>query len=238
MLWNECQELQLVGQSYSKPDTVERCWLLEVPEDYTQPEGKKIKIAVAKTLSLNEKKGAILYLNGGPGGMSLNDAEYSDSYLSALASNHDIYFVDQRGTGYSIPSLSCSFGDSGTTRQIKNCKNSFANRGIALDKYTNVNSALDLLILEKKLTAKNQLNDGWKLYGVSYGTRLAMTMAREEQKQVIAGYQQSAATRMMILDGVFPIEVAAIDLDYGTNDQIEEFGVTFSYQFFESNTTT
>jgi len=27
-------------------------------------------------------------------------------------------------------------------------------------------------------------------------------------------------------------------LDYGTNDAIEEFGVTFAYQYFESNTTT
>ena len=40
------------------------------------------------------------------------------------------------------------------------------------------------------------------------------------------------------LRGVFPTEIAAIELDYGTNDAIEEFGVTFAYQYFESNTTT
>ena len=33
-------------------------------------------------------------------------------------------------------------------------------------------------------------------------------------------------------------EIAAIELDYGTNDAIEEFGVTFAYKYFESNTTT
>ena len=40
------------------------------------------------------------------------------------------------------------------------------------------------------------------------------------------------------LRGVYPIDVAAVELDYGTNDAISEFGVTFAYQYFESNTTT
>ena len=50
--------------------------------------------------------------------------------------------------------------------------------------------------------------------------------------------RNGATIKSYTLRGAFPIEVAAIDLDYGTNDQIEEFGVTFSYQYFESNTTT
>ena len=40
------------------------------------------------------------------------------------------------------------------------------------------------------------------------------------------------------LRGAFPTEVAAIDLNYGTNDEVETFGVTFQYQYFETNTTT
>ncbi len=48
----QCNQLQLVGNNYVKPKTVDSCWLLEVPEDYTQPKGKKIQVAVAKTLSL------------------------------------------------------------------------------------------------------------------------------------------------------------------------------------------
>ena len=50
--------------------------------------------------------------------------------------------------------------------------------------------------------------------------------------------RNGATIKSYTLRGAFPIEVAQIDLDYATNDQIEEFGVTFSYQFFESNTTT
>ena len=38
--------------------------------------------------------------------------------------------------------------------------------------------------------------------------------------------------------GAFPTEVAAIDLNFGTNDEVETFGVTFQYQYFETSTTT
>lgn len=34
--------------------------------------------------------------------------------------------------------------------------------------------------------------------------------------------------------GMFPNDIAAIDLDWGSNDTIEEFTVTFSYQYWES----
>ena len=34
--------------------------------------------------------------------------------------------------------------------------------------------------------------------------------------------------------GVFPTDVAPIDVDWGSNDTIEEFTVTLSYQWWES----
>lgn len=34
--------------------------------------------------------------------------------------------------------------------------------------------------------------------------------------------------------GIFPTDVAAIDLDWASGDQIEEFGITFAYQWWES----
>lgn len=34
--------------------------------------------------------------------------------------------------------------------------------------------------------------------------------------------------------GAFPVDVSPIDLDWGSNDTIEEFTVTFSYQWWES----
>ena len=37
--------------------------------------------------------------------------------------------------------------------------------------------------------------------------------------------------------GMFPLDLAPIDLDWGSNDNIEEFAVTFAYQWWESDTT-
>lgn len=38
--------------------------------------------------------------------------------------------------------------------------------------------------------------------------------------------------------GLFPLDVAPIDLDWGTNDAIEEYSATFAFQYWESNTTS
>ena len=38
--------------------------------------------------------------------------------------------------------------------------------------------------------------------------------------------------------GLFPITIANIDLGYDTYDAVEEFEVTYRYQFFETNTTS
>ena len=38
--------------------------------------------------------------------------------------------------------------------------------------------------------------------------------------------------------GCFPTSLDGIALSYGTNDAIEDFGVTLAYQYFETDTTT
>jgi hypothetical protein len=37
--------------------------------------------------------------------------------------------------------------------------------------------------------------------------------------------------------GMFPVDIAPIDLDWGSNDTIEEFAVTFAYQYWTAATT-
>jgi len=37
--------------------------------------------------------------------------------------------------------------------------------------------------------------------------------------------------------GMFPVDISPIDLDWGNNDTIEEYAVTFAYQWWESDTT-
>jgi hypothetical protein len=38
--------------------------------------------------------------------------------------------------------------------------------------------------------------------------------------------------------GLFPVDIAPIDLDWGSNDTIEEYSATFAYQWWEANTTS
>jgi hypothetical protein len=38
--------------------------------------------------------------------------------------------------------------------------------------------------------------------------------------------------------GLYPLDIAPIDLDWNSNDTIEEYGVTFAYQWWESVPTT
>jgi hypothetical protein len=38
--------------------------------------------------------------------------------------------------------------------------------------------------------------------------------------------------------GLFPLDIAPIDLDWGSNDTIEEYSATFAFQYWESNTTS
>ena len=40
------------------------------------------------------------------------------------------------------------------------------------------------------------------------------------------------------LRGLYPVNVGSIELNYETNDVLEDFQTTFAYQYFESNTTT
>ena len=38
--------------------------------------------------------------------------------------------------------------------------------------------------------------------------------------------------------GLYPLDLAPIDLDWGSNDTIEEYAVTFAYQWWETDTTS
>src|SRR5579884_2290456 len=86
------------------------CGFVTVPADQRNPNnGKTIKVAIAIF-----QKGAkpdpdpVFFLQGGPGGSSIQG--FGPAFASGTFSfgNHDVIFVDQRGTGLSQPSLQCS----------------------------------------------------------------------------------------------------------------------------------
>jgi pimeloyl-ACP methyl ester carboxylesterase len=171
-----------------------RCGNLTVPEDRNNPGGQTIQLAVAifKGTGSQDAAGPMLYLSGGPGGGALGDLGglISASNLPAISLGHDLILLDQRGTGYSQPALDCheitdlqdSTTDENMSREqaineyvqaAQQCHDRLVQSGINLNAYTTIDNATDVHALIHALGYK-QIN----LYGVSYGTRLALTVMR------------------------------------------------------------
>jgi pimeloyl-ACP methyl ester carboxylesterase len=166
------------------------CGFVTVPADHRTANGKTIKIAIAIY-----QKGAkpdtdpVFFLQGGPGGPSIKD--FAPAFASGQFSfgNHDVIFVDQRGTGLSQPLLQCSelvdlqyhFDTNLTIQQqvanqdkaLNTCYARLTGEGINLSDYTTYNDAGDIHDIIHALNLQ-----GANIYGVSYGTRLAQEIMR------------------------------------------------------------
>ena len=177
------------------------CGYLTVPEKhalYGQAASERnIEIAVIKLASTSKNKQAdpVVYLQGGPGG-SASSSIAQVIETASFIDNRDVYLVDQRGTGYSKPALLCTeFDEAGTPDQVQACKARLESSGVDLNAYHSVHNAMDIVQLRSALKISQ-----WNLYGISYGTRLATTIMRENSEGI----------RSVILDGMFPIEVNGI----------------------------
>jgi pimeloyl-ACP methyl ester carboxylesterase len=88
-----------------------QCASLQVPLDYSHPDGRKITLALSRipaTAPASKRQGVLLVNPGGPGGPGLSLAQTVAQGLDpSVASEYDIIGFDTRGTGASVPSLSC-----------------------------------------------------------------------------------------------------------------------------------
>jgi pimeloyl-ACP methyl ester carboxylesterase len=88
-----------------------RCASLQVPLDYSRPDGRKITLALSEvpaTAPAAKRQGVLLVNPGGPGGSGLSLAAFVAQGLDpTVASEYDIVGFDTRGVGSSVPSLSC-----------------------------------------------------------------------------------------------------------------------------------
>ncbi len=166
------------------------CGWLEVLENRIADNTKTIQLAVAIIHSRNPNAAPdpIIYLEGGPGGSGLSTVDYW--YQSGLREDRDIILIDQRGTGYSRPSLNCpEIEDPSRLNPMRSCVERLRHEGIDLSAYTSAQSAADIADLISALDLA-EVN----IYGVSYGSRLALTILRDYPARV----------RSVILDGVYP----------------------------------
>jgi pimeloyl-ACP methyl ester carboxylesterase len=159
-----------------------------VPEDRSQPKGHTIRLAVAifKTPNPHPAPDPVLVLGGGPGLAVLETAgpPYTASNLGNATAGRDLILLDQRGAGYSQPSLRC-----GDIPDPLACHDQLVREGINLNAYTTLENAADVHDVVRALGYK-QVN----LEGISYGTRLALTVMR----------LYPADIRSVLLNSVFP----------------------------------
>jgi len=122
-----------------------------------------------------DPKAPVLFLNGGPGQTSLSFAEtlVTDPLINEVVVDRDWVFFDQRGAGRSIPQLCPDPDELGNRFDLIKCRNDLIKQGIDLAQYNSVRISGDMEALRKAL-GMNQ----WNLWGISYGSRLAMIMAR------------------------------------------------------------
>jgi len=88
-----------------------QCSSLQVPLDYSRPNGRKITLALSEvpaTAPVSKRQGVLLVNPGGPGGPGLGLAAFVAQGLDpAVASEYTIVGFDTRGVGASVPSMSC-----------------------------------------------------------------------------------------------------------------------------------
>ena len=72
----------------------------------------------------------------------------------------------------------------------------------------------------------------------SANTGLSTPILYEADLKVEQLDREGLSIKEYIFRGAFPTDLSPIDLNYGTNDDIERFTTTFAYQYFEAATTS
>lgn len=170
------------------------CGWLTVPENRSRADSPTIELAVAilRPAEPPALPDPVIYLEGGPGGSALvslsSDIDGWRTY--PFHQNRDVIFIDQRGTGYSRPSLDCpEYFDESLANPDAACQRRLRAEGIDLAAYNTAENAADIAALRRAL-GYSQVN----LLGVSYGTRLALAVMRDHPDGL----------RSVVLDSPFP----------------------------------
>lgn len=177
------------------------CGNLITRENPNDPQSLEIKIAFTILFAQTPTPEAdpIVYLEGGPGGSALFNLD--PWVTSPLRAQRDIILLDQRGTGYSQPTLSCYYYDEGydgTQEAMRRCIASIEASGADIGNYNTINNAHDVMELLTLLQSEQGYTT-YNLLGISYGTRLALAVMRDYPQLV----------RSAILDSVYPQAVDA-----------------------------
>lgn len=184
------------------------CGYVTAPEQHASPTGRSIQLAVVRIRSSSKRPAAdpLFVEQGGPGdstiGVIVDWAVPSLPELRAVLKSRDLVFVEERGTRYSRPFLTCpeydakniavAKGEMAYTDPtwFKTCQERFKAQGINLNAFNTRENAADVFFVAETLGYR-----AFNYYGVSYGTLLG-------QYVIAQAHQHKAKLRSVILDGV------------------------------------
>ena len=185
------------------------CGTLTVPEDRSKPNGKKVllPVAIVHTADPDPAPDPVVYFSGGPGFPGLTDA--AGFLRRAQTGNRDVILFDQRGTGRSQPSLDCPEVHEATatilgaadsfeaeskllTDALFKCRDRLRDSGVDLNQYNTEAIADDVADLRTAMSIPS-----WNLFGVSYGTTVALATMRQHPEGI----------RSAVIDSVVPMDV-------------------------------
>jgi pimeloyl-ACP methyl ester carboxylesterase len=183
-----------------------RCGFLVVPENRQNPAGRMIRLGVTIVPPVSQPAAPdpIVFLRGGPGGVARLEAPLLVE--AGFNRNRDLILLDQRGTYYSQPALTCPVIDRFNNRLVgrrydsaatqrrhvaatRSCRRQLVGRGTDIAAYNTTENAADLADLRQALGVAQ-----WNVFGVSYGTDLALTLMRDHPEGI----------RSVVLDSTVP----------------------------------
>jgi pimeloyl-ACP methyl ester carboxylesterase len=198
------------------------CGTVSVPEDYDDPDGRRVPLefAVGLARSTNPFDDPIIYLHGGPAGGTLDAiALATDVILGDHRQFRDVVTFDQRAAMLSSTTVRCTetmaenmvdlvLEQAGAAPEQEEpeepifapCVRELYESEADLSDYNTANNARDVRALMSALGYPE-----YNIFGISYGTRLALEVLRTAPEGV----------RAVIIDGVAPSDMLLYDDFFG-----------------------
>lgn len=198
------------------------CGYVTVPLHHNQPDGATIRVAIAilKASGDNPLPDPMFYLSGGPGSATLNDFSGGvNPYITRMMSERDLILMDQRGMGYSEPSLNCPEVEELLYRPEQGpypddlvlqaeralvCHDRLTAEGIDLTAFTSLETAADVDAVRQALGLE-QIN----LISGSYGTSLAFDVMRHYPEGVRSVFMMATSPHQVDLLATIPLSLQA-----------------------------
>lgn len=191
------------------------CGRVEVPEVHGKEDSRRIGLAFAvlKARTQSPAPDPVVYLHGGPGSGTVKDLwSIVVPIFDQFRARRDLVTFDQRAAGISSDMVSCldtlganivslmapgALPDATPEGElVAQCLEEIKAKSGDITAYNTTQNAYDTQALMRALGYGE-----WNLYGISYGTQLALEVMRSAPEGI----------RSVVIDSVFPTDVKGYD---------------------------